>query len=68
MCLGLNEEQFGWIADHLTAVRVWPKGIHGVFKKIRVAMRKLVRSSFWENFLIICVLINTAAMASLRYN
>lgn len=68
MCLGLNEEQFGWIADHLTAVRVWPKGIHGVFKKIRVAMRMLVRSSFWENFLIICVLINTAAMASLRYN
>lgn len=49
-------------------MRVWPKGCPGYYKKVRVSLRMLVRSSFWDNFLMACVMGNTVQMAMERYN
>jgi hypothetical protein len=42
----------------LNSIRVWPDGIHGIFKRIRVNCRQLVLQPFFEYFFILIVLLN----------
>ena len=45
-------------------IKVWPKGIHGVYKKFRAVFKVLVSTSFFDNFMLLSVLLNTVLMAS----
>lgn len=48
--------------DQLNSIRVWPKGVHGYLKRGRLIIRSLVRHNVYENFLILCVIINTVVL------
>jgi hypothetical protein len=52
----------------MNSVRVWPKGKLGFFKKLRVTLKQVVKSGFWDNFMTGCVLANTVTMAMERYS
>jgi hypothetical protein len=51
----------------LNSIRVWPKGIHGYIKRFRIMIRTLVKSSVYENFFILCVIINTIILTMDHY-
>ena len=56
-----------WAVAILSKVRVWPKAGYGILKKARNALKMFVRTSFFDNFMTISVLINTIVMAMDRY-
>ena len=47
----------------LNSIRVWPKGIHGYVKRARTTLKKIVRSSLFENSMTLCVTLNTVTLA-----
>ena len=51
----------------LSSTRIWPEGIHGPIKYFRVNLRELTRNSFYDNFLIFCVVLNTIALTIDHY-
>ena len=52
----------------MNKLRVWPKGFYNAVKKIRCVMKLFIRNSLFENFLTLCVLINTIGMAMDAYD
>ena len=46
----------------LDTIRVWPYGTHGIIKKGRVALKKLMATPFVEHTMTLCVLGNTVIM------
>ena len=52
----------------INAVRVWPKGAEGYFKKVRVLIRMVVKHNLFGNLMTLMVLLNTIVMAMQRYN
>ena len=51
----------------LNAVRVWPHGIHGYIKRGRILIRRVVKSNIYENFFILCVVVNTVILTMDHY-
>lgn len=51
----------------INAVRVWPKGFFGLVKKFRVLLKIIIKSDWFNNTLMIAVLINTVIMALASY-
>ena len=66
--IGLTSELTDWVLGKINAVRVWPKGAKGFFKKVRVAMRMVVKHSLFGSLMTFMVLLNTIVMAMQRYN
>ena len=54
-------------ANQLNSIRVWKKGCLTPFKKFRFAMRNFVLSLFFENFMTLCVTINTIGLSIEHY-
>lgn len=53
--------------EQLSSIRVWPKGTYGYYKRARVLLKSFVRGAFFDNFMTICVAINTVVLAMDRY-
>jgi hypothetical protein len=51
----------------MNKVRVWPYGLEGFIKKFRTLVKMFVNTSFFDNSMTVCVLLNTIAMASDYY-
>ena len=66
--IGLNISKSKWVIKKMNKLRVWPKGFYNMIKKIRCVMKSFVRFSLFENFLTVCVLINTVVMAMDSYD
>lgn len=63
----MTPEKSHWIVSFINKVRVWPHGGYGSFKRIRDVLRKFVKSSFFDNLMIFCVLLNTIILGMERY-
>ena len=68
LAIGLNNELSSWIIDHINAVRVWPSGIIGWLKKIRVLLRMIVKHNLFGSAMTLAVLLNTMVMGMERYD
>lgn len=66
--IGLNLEKSSWVVSKMSKVRVWPKGCFNTVKKVRFIMKSFVRMNLFENFLTLCVLLNTIVMAMNSYD
>jgi len=64
---GLNEELSTWVVAQINGVRVWPKGFFGWVKKFRVLLKMIIKSDWFNNLLMIAVLINTVIMSLASY-
>ena len=64
----LNIAKSKIVLTKMNKLRVWPKGIYNAIKKIRCAMKVFIRNSLFENFLTLCVLMNTIVMAMDAYD
>ena len=53
--------------DSLNAIRVWPRGFYGCFKRWRVLLKKVMKSGFTENAMTLCVFANTIILAMDHY-
>ena len=49
--------------NSINKIRVWPKGFYGKVKRARVALKKLMKGAFVENFMTACVFANTIVLA-----
>ena len=66
--LTLNMDKSSWVIMKLNKLRVWPKGIYNLTKKFRAVLKTLTRFSLFDNFLTICVLMNTVVMGMESYD
>ena len=57
-----------WVLSKINKLRVWPKGFFNLVKKVRAVMKMFIRLSLFENFLTVCVLLNTVGMAMDAYD
>jgi len=64
----MNKEKAMWVVDQLNEVRIYPHGLYGKFKRFRHALKICSRSGFFENFMTICVTVNTITLGIDRYN
>ena len=53
--------------DNLNAIRVWPHSLYGYFKRWRVLLKRVMKSSFIENVMTLCVFANTIILAMDHY-
>jgi len=58
----------GWVIAKMNGLRVWPKGVQNATKKYRASLKVIIRNSLFDNFLTVCVLINTIVMAMESYD
>ena len=65
--VGLNEELSNYAVSQINSVRVWPKGLFGYVKKFRVFLKMIIKADWFNNLLMIAVLINTVIMALASY-
>ncbi len=57
-----------WTTEKLNELRIWKKGKKGIYMMIRHMAKKFITSSFLENLMTLCVLINTFTLAMDRYD
>eukprot|EP00347_Sterkiella_histriomuscorum_P015163 403358079 len=65
---GMNLQRAENILDRLNNIRVFPKGAYGKMSKLQKMIKSFVKSNFIENFMTICVTMNTITLAIDRYN
>lgn len=58
----------GWVLTKINKLRVWPKGFYNITKKFRATLKSLIRFSLFDNFLTLCVLMNTVVMGMESYD
>lgn len=56
-----------WTVAHFNKLRVWPLAFFGLVKKARCLLKMFVRTSLFENFMTLSVLLNTIVMAMDSY-
>ena len=56
-----------WTIKHLNSLRVWPLFAFGYVKKARCLLKMCVKTSLFENFMTLSVLLNTIVMAMDSY-
>ena len=66
--LSLNLKKSAWVLAYMNKLRVWPKGIYNFTKKYRAILKSLIYFKLFDNFLTVCVLINTVVMAMDSYD
>ena len=59
----VDEAKSQVVANSLTAHRVWPTGIQGIWKRIRFLLRLKVKSALFDNLLTFAVLCNTVTLS-----
>ena len=59
----MNKAMSLWTVKHLNALRIWPLSIFGFVKKARCLLKMFVKTSLFENFMTLSVLLNTIVMA-----
>ena len=52
----------------MNKLRVWPKGFYNVTKKFRAVLKAIIRFGLFDNFLTLCVLLNTVVMGMESYD
>jgi len=57
-----------WILDKINKLRVWPKGFYNLVKKFRAILKAIIRFNLFDNFLTLCVLMNTIVMGMDSYD
>lgn len=60
--VGLNNELSYWVVDHLNAVRIWPTGLLGLWKKFQVSLKIIVKHKLFDSSMTLAVLLNTVVM------
>ena len=66
--LGLNIDKSTWVLAKMNKIRVWPKGYYNTVKKARCLLKAFTRLRLFDNFLTLCVLVNTVVMAMDSYD
>lgn len=56
------------VVEALNANRVWPVGLAGLMKRGRFLLRMMVKSSFFDNWMTLFVLMNTVTLSMDQYN
>ena len=59
----MDRDKMRYVLTHLNRIRVYPKGCHGVVKRIRHAIKLFVRMAIFENFMTLAVTVNTITLA-----
>jgi hypothetical protein len=54
------------VIEKINAVRVWPKGFHGIFKRARYGIRMILFSNFFNSFYTFIAVLN-AILLSISY-
>ena len=49
---------------HVNAIRVWPTGALGLYKRWRFYLRKMVKNPMFDNLMTLGVLLNTVVLAA----
>jgi hypothetical protein len=63
----LNEEKSEWVIAQINDNRIWPEGLHGLYKRARFVMRIKVKSNFFDSLMTFAVLLNTVTLAMQKY-
>lgn len=63
----MNEELSEWVVEQVNAVRVWPNGFLCYIKKIRVLLKMMIKSGWYNNLIMGAVLANTVLMGLASY-
>ena len=66
--LTLNMKKSAWVLQKMNKLRVWPKGFFNYVKKFRCSLKAIIRFSLFDNFLTMCVLMNTIVMGMDSYS
>lgn len=64
----LNMKKSAWVLNQINATRVWPKGVYNKIKKARSVLKAFTRTSFFDNLMTFCVLVNTIGMSMDSYD
>ncbi|CDW88937.1 cation channel family protein [Stylonychia lemnae] len=63
----MNDYKALYITSKLNGIRVWPQA-WGFLKQFKNSIKTMVKSPIFENFMLLCVLINTVILAFDRYD
>lgn len=63
----MNDDKARYVVKLLNQIRVWPM-YYSFIKKLKNGIKNLIKSIFFENFMTICVLINTIILSLDRHN
>ena len=55
------------ITKQLSRFYIWPKGLYGMWRKINTFMCMFVFNPLFDNFMTLCVLVNSICLALDRY-
>lgn len=64
----MNKEKAMAIIEQLNRIRVYKLGWEGKLKRIRRIAKTIARNVIFENFMTLCVIVNTIALTIDRYN
>jgi hypothetical protein len=65
---GLNMELASWCVAKINGVRVWPKGLLRLPKKIQVSLKMIVKHKAFDSSMTLAVLLNTIVMGMEAHN
>lgn len=66
---GMSKEKALQITSQLNSIRVYPHGLHrSMWKRFRMVLKNVSKSGFFENFMTLCVTINTITLSLDRYD
>lgn len=66
--IGLTMDLSYWVIEKINAVRVWPKGIMGILKKLQVSLKMIVKHKIFDAAMTFAVLLNTIVMGMESHN
>lgn len=65
----MSKEKALQITSKLNSIRVYPHGLHrSLWKRFRMVLKNVSKSGAFENFMTLCVTINTITLSLDRYN
>lgn len=67
LCVSYNRDHAERVTEQMSSMRVWPKGVPGVIKRVRFLVKKFINSGFMDNVMTLAVFVNTVVMALDRY-
>lgn len=60
--VGLNNDLATFVIDQINTVRIWPQGTLGIWKKIQVFLKMVVKHKLFDSSMTLAVLLNTIVM------
>ena len=64
----MNEDRADMIVNKLNNIVIYPKGPSRYIRRFRKTLKRFAMTSFFENFMTMCVVINTITLALDRYD